>query len=77
MSVYEICEQVKDRKSFLEFIKALSKDAVQNSDEWKNMTVSDYLESISSWIEDTKDDELKHIDFKEMAKVFYVGKIYE
>ncbi len=77
MSVYELCEQVKDRDSFINFIKALSQDAAKNHIEWENTTISDYLESISAWMEDSDEDEVKQIDFKEMAKIFYAGKIYE
>lgn len=79
MSAYEMLERVTDRDSFVKFLKALSQDSVENPEEWENRTISEYLESISAWIEDTHTGEggIKHLEFKEMAEVFYVGKIYE
>ena len=77
MSVYESLEQVKDRESFLSFIKDLAWDSANNKDEWQNCTIADYLESIAAWIEDSDNEELTNLDFKEVAKLFYVGKIYE
>ena len=76
MSVYELLEQVKDRDSFLIFLESLAKDYDENRDEWGNWTISDYLESISVWIKDS-DENFETIDFKKMAEIFYVGKIYE
>ena len=77
MSVYESLEQVKDRESFLSFIKDLAWDSANNKDEWQNCTIADYLESIAAWIEDSDNEELTNLDFKEVAKLFYAGKIYE
>ena len=34
------------------------------------LTVSDYLESISAWIESNGKDDMKHLDFKAMAWLF-------
>ncbi|MCR5011855.1 MAG: hypothetical protein K6A72_05890 [Lachnospiraceae bacterium] len=68
--------QVKDRESFIFFLKALSKDFYENHDDWENRTIADYLESISAWIKDN-DEEFENIDYKMMAEVFYSGKIYE
>ena len=76
MSIFEECKQVNDRDSFLAFLKNLAADFSDNPDEWENRTIKDYLESISSWVEDSG-EESEHIDFKKMAKLFYVGKIYE
>jgi hypothetical protein len=76
MSVYEECEHVNDKNSFLVFLRSLAKDYAEHPDEWENRTITDYLESISAWVEDIG-EEPEHADFKKMAKLFYVGKIYE
>jgi hypothetical protein len=76
MDAYKSLEQVNDRDSFVIFLNCLSKDFDENHDEWENWTIAEYLESISAWIKDN-DEDLDNIDFKKMAEVFYVGKIYE
>ena len=76
MSMYELLEQVKDRDSFLIFLESLAKDYDENHDEWVNWTITDYLERITAWIKDS-DENFETIDFKKIADIFYVGKIYE
>ena len=77
MPVWEALEQVKDKESFLFFLKRLSEDFAENPDEWQNGTIESYLECIAAWLKSDDDKELAHTDYKEMAKLFYAGKIYE
>lgn len=77
MSVYETLEQVKDKESFLVFLRSLAGDSETNPDEWENGTIAEYLESIAAWVEDCDKEDAFHLDFKEAAKLFYAGKIYE
>ena len=55
-----------------------------NNDEWENKDILSYLDAISSWVEDMegyyqymKLDIPASIDWKFIATLFYVGKIYE
>lgn len=81
MAVFDEIESVKDTDSFALFLNALARDYKDNPDEWQNQSVGDYLESIASWIKDWTDlhgnDEFEQLDLKELAKIFYAGKIYE
>lgn len=81
MAVFDQIEKVTDTESFALFLNALAQDYKDNHDEWQNWSVDDYLESIAAWIKDSSDshgnDEFEQLDFKELAKIFYVGKIYE
>ena len=81
MAVFDQIESVKDTDSFARFLNALAKDFKDNSDEWQNQNIEDYLESIAAWIHDWTDlhgnDEFEQLDLKELAKIFYAGKIYE
>ena len=74
-------DQVHDKESFLVFLNNLAKDYEEKPEEWRNRQVSDYLECIAAWIKDWGDkngpSEFDHLDFHEMAEIFYVGKIYE
>ena len=47
-----------------------------------NKTIPDYLEQISSWIEDyavslANDIAWENVDFQILARMLYMGKIYE
>ncbi|MCV9928308.1 hypothetical protein OIU83_11615 [Flavobacterium sp. LS1R49] len=43
---------VNDRQSFADFITALHKDLRENPEGWKNKTLPDFLEALSSYTED-------------------------
>lgn len=78
----EIIDGIEDKEDFVEFINKLSVDSVEHESEWENKSISDYLERIASWIEDysicpANDIDWSKIDFRTLAMLFYVGKIYE
>ena len=81
MSDLDEFSSVYDRNSFLVFLKNLSMDFEENPGEWQNQRVSDYLKCIAAWIEDWGAKygtaEFDNLDFHEMAKILYMGKIYE
>ncbi|MCR5406220.1 MAG: hypothetical protein K6E88_05505 [Lachnospiraceae bacterium] len=81
MAVFDQIENVTDSYSFARFLSVLAQDYKDNHDEWQNSSVDDYLKSISAWIKDWSEsygnEEFEQLDFKELAKIFYVGKIYE
>ena len=81
MAIFDQIENITDMESFARFLNALAKDYKNNHDEWQNWSIDDYLESIAAWIRDWSDlhgnDEFEQLDFKELAKIFYVGKKYE
>ena len=77
-------ENVKSKEDFISFINKLSEDNQINNDEWENEDILSYLEGISSWVEDMdgyyknmKLDVPTNVDWKFIATLFYVGKIYE
>lgn len=70
--------KVTNRTDFLKFIKKLELDFVTNTDEWENIRIDHYLESIGAWVDSMEltkeyDDKFWGI----LARVLYVGKIYE
>ncbi len=84
MKVNEMIENVKSKEDFISFINMLSEDNQINNDEWENKDILSYLEGISSWVEDMdgyyknmKLDVPTNVDWKFIATLFYVGKIYE
>lgn len=78
----EKINSISCKEDFVEYIKCLVRDYTDNHDEWENITIPDYLEQIASWIEDYSDSpandiEWEKIDFKILAQLLYMGKIYE
>ena len=73
--------QISNLESFLDFMRQLASDAKDHSEEWEIGTISEYLEQMAAWIEDysevDKETDWNEIDFKTIAKILYMGKIYE
>ena len=81
MSLQDQIANVYDKDSFIKYLNLLAKDSEENPQEWENTTVSQYLQSIAGWIEDWSSrygkEEFEKLDYSEMAKLLYMGKIYE
>ena len=75
-------QSIKNKDDFVSFLNELAIDFRNNPEEWKNMTVDTFLESVASWVEDystapNNDIEWEKLDYTILARLFYVGKIYE
>lgn len=75
-------EEISGKEAFLSFLNELIFDFRKNPKEWENPTVDLYLEAIQAWIEDASSSGLNVIDwngldYAAMAKLLYMGKIYE
>ena len=77
MELYEMIGSVGTKEQFVSFLQQLSRDASENKEEWESWTISDYLEHISAWIASDKEHDWSNVDYKLLATVLYVGKIYE
>lgn len=84
MHVSELIEQVETREDFVRFMHKLKEDSHINVDEWENKEISSYLESVAAWVEDMDGYynnmnicPPKDVDWRFLATLFYVGKIYE
>lgn len=78
----EQIESISCKEDFIEFIRSLVSDYTDNNSEWENKTVPEYLEQIAAWLEDyanspANDAAWDTIDFRPLAKMMYMGKIYE
>lgn len=80
----ESIKKIDSKNDFIKFIESLADDKSNNSLDWKNVDIGSYLNSIKSWVEDIegyyKNMNLNipsNIDWKFIATLFYVGKIYE
>lgn len=75
-------EEISGREAFLAFLQELIADFRRNPEEWENKTVDLYLEAMLSWIVDYSSSEFNDIDWEDlnystMAKILYMGKLYE
>ena len=86
MELYEKLKSVASSKDLSEFLNMLANDFKENcadDNEWQNTSIDDFLESIAGWIEDNDSPlSLDRIEWapqkaQEIAKIFYMGKIYE
>ena len=72
----ENIENIRTVDDFVAFLKAMENDFKTSKCEWKNISLDDYFESVSAWIFDTQLCEDK-LDYSALAKMLYMGKIYE
>lgn len=90
--LHEILDEVKDEKSFLNFVRALMKDRethegkpvdeVGFEGDWASNDIAGFLESAIAWAEDSdfgirQDPDLQSNRWKQFAGFLYSGKIYE
>ena len=75
-------EKIADKKAFLAFLDELNSSFLTNSEEWENRTIGEFLNAMQSWIEDYSSSEFNDIDWGKvdyslLARILYMGKIYE
>ena len=86
MELHEELENVESLESLVQFIRLLAQNKVRDSSEsvglfgeqgdWQNSSINDYLDAIAAWAEDSASTG-NIPDWKYIATLFYVGKIYE
>ena len=84
MDFNSIINGVNSKEDFMNFLVKLRYDKEQKSEEWENNEITSYLEGICSWVDDMEGyfdnmhiDIPTNINWKFIATLFYVGKIYE
>ncbi|MEY8465927.1 DUF7660 family protein [Bacteroides caecimuris] len=75
-------EEISSKKAFLAFLDELNSSFLKNSEEWENRTIDEFLNAMQSWIEDYSSSEFNDIDWGKvdyslLARILYMGKIYE
>ncbi|MEC2560264.1 hypothetical protein P9W86_27195 [Bacillus cereus] len=84
MDIYELANGVDSKEKLVEFLFYFQKDFKENKDEWENITLEDYLESMEAWLNDcdgafrNKGEEMpKNISWNFIATVLLAGSYYE
>jgi len=84
MDLSKEINKTESKEDFIKFLIKLRNDRDKNESAWENQDITGYLEAIGSWVEDMDGyftnkgiEEPKNINWKFIATLFYVGKIYE
>lgn len=82
LNIIERIESISNKNEFIQFVNDLAMNNRENPDEWANTTISDYLEQMAAWVEDfsecpMNDIDWKQVDFSVLARILYMGKLYE
>ncbi|GAB3834992.1 DUF7660 family protein [Hymenobacter jeollabukensis] len=77
-------EQVRSKADFLQFMAALQQDLADNSPQWENRKLADYLEALGRWVEDmegyyrnTGQEVPRQISWRVFASILRAASIYE
>jgi len=81
----EIINKIKTKEDFIKFVELLNIDFKENSEEWENKNIPDYLEALSRWTNDNMNGYYKYIDFplpenidwRIFADILMAAKMYE
>lgn len=78
----DIIANIRGKEDLIRFLRLLAQDCAENPQEWQNLTVQEYLEAAASWTEDfsvcpRNDIDWDTPDYQTIAKIFYMGKLYE
>ncbi|WP_260985557.1 hypothetical protein [Paenibacillus xylanexedens] len=83
-NIYENLEKIENREDIVRFISSLVDDLKNNSKDWANISLGDYLNGMASWIEDmdglypeSEREQLEQLDWKLVAMILYSGSRYE
>ena len=84
MRVFNQINSIETKEAFIDFVNCIVDDYRENKDEWENQSIPEFLEAICSWVEDM-DGFYENMgwkipantDWKFIATLFHVGKIYE
>lgn len=92
MELHEMCDRVKDRKTFLRFVEALLKDLEASEKEekahpsspygptargWENPDLGRFLWAMQRWTDDMGKKLPTEPRWQTFAAMLYMGKIYE
>lgn len=78
----DFVEEIRSKNDFLRFLDILANDFKTNNGEWENKNIPDFLEQMGSWLEDYSecpgnDIDWDNIDYSVLARILYMGRIYE
>lgn len=74
-------EHIKNKQDFIQFMKSLNKDLIQNPGDWENRDLKSFLSAIENFLIESTEESLVVVDFTPswdlFATLLYMGKNYE
>jgi hypothetical protein len=81
MDITEFAENVNSKEEFINFLRELQKDFLNNQQEWENPDLGRYLEAMEAFLSGTTDKSINKIDFTPswslFARIMVAASIYE
>jgi hypothetical protein len=74
---------VNSKEEFIAFMESLQENLKKNPENWNNKTLPEYLEALTSWVDDREDYYLNKkvsippIDWKALADILFGATMYE
>ena len=75
MDIYDMATSISNKADFVEFLRMLKHDFLQNPAEWQNNTLPSFLEGIYGYCTDMQD--VDAIDWKVVADILLAATVYE
>jgi len=84
MNFTNILNSIKTKADFINFIHFLLEDLKNNSEDWENKTLPEFLEAIAGWTDDMEGYYINNdlpipdnVDWKLFADILVAAKMYE
>lgn len=84
MEIFEMADNVNSPEDLIEFINQLRMDLKINKDEWKNITLEDYLEAMEACVNEMDEYNVydtqilpKQSSWKIISLILFAASIYE
>ena len=72
--IYEIAENIRNRKDFEKFLEKLKENFQKNKNDWDNDTLESFLEGLWGYNYNCKNDEPT---WKSFADILLAARVYE
>jgi hypothetical protein len=73
---------VTSREEFVSFVKLMRNDLAADPDDWENITLDDFLEALSAWVNDSEryfssETPQPHLSWRNVAQILLAASAYE
>lgn len=80
-NIIDTINDIESVDELVEFLYSLANDYKSNENEWENGSIDSFIGAVAAYINDSAESEDKiewnALDLSKIARLFYMGKIYE
>ena len=84
MKISELAKKSEDKENMIRFLKAMRNDLIENPTSWTNVSLEDFLEAMTGWLEDSdgyyenRGEKPPNIqDWRFFAELLSAARVYE